>query len=286
MKTMSASDLILNKDGSVLHLGARPEQLGDFIIVVSDLGMAHKVSQRFDEVLHEVNKKEFNVHTGRFKGKNVSVISCGVGADNIEILYNELDALVNFDLKKGEVKEKKKKLSIVRIGESEAIQDDINPGSIIAAEYGVGFDHIFNFYELPQNEFEKSLSVSIRQGLNFEFLPYCVKGSSALRKKFQIEGVIFGNTVSSPGFYAPQSRSLRLPVRYPDLHASLKLVHQGDFWFTDLDRDTAVHYAMARLLGHDVISLNAVTVDRQTNKMLRNAQKIMDRLIEEVLQCV
>lgn len=279
------TDLILNKDGSVFHLNLKPGNIANIILAVGDAGMVHTISQHFDRIEFEMNKREFSTHTGTYKGVRLSAASTGVGTDNIEIFYNELDALVNIDLKKRVVKQDKTKLKIIRMGTSSCLQEDIRIGSVILAEYGIGLDNIFNFYELPQSALEKQIITAIKDNLNLPFLPYCVSSSELLRPYFS-DNVIKGNSVSCPGFYGPQGRKLRLPLKHENLLDDLTFLHLDDFWLTDIDMETAGHYAMARLLGHEVISLNIVTANRVKSKLSKDPNKLRNELIERVLQQV
>lgn len=279
---ISEADLILNRDGSVYHLNLLPEHLSDTIITVGDPSRVYKVSEHFDQIDFEMNKREFITHIGKYKGKRVTVISTGMGTDNIEIFLNEIDALVNIDLKTREPKSRKKKLKIVRIGTSGGLQEDIPLNSHLVSDYAIGLDTLMYFYNLPQNKFEKEIAHEIKESTGIGFTPYVVRGSQKLKEQFG-EGMIVGNTVTCPGFYAPQGRKLRLELRHPKLLEQLNYYHKGDFWLTNFEMETAGYYALAKLMGHEMLSLNAIIANRPKKKFSKNANRTVDELIVKVL---
>ncbi len=283
MAKISETDLILNPDGSVYHLNLLPKNISDTIISVGDPSRVYMVSQFFDEVEFEMNKREFITHVGTFNGKKITVISTGIGTDNIEIFFSELDALVNIDLKTREPKARKKKLKVVRIGTSGALQEDIAIGTHLISDYAVGLDNLMNFYDLPMNDYEAGLAHDIQKKTGLPFMPYVVRGSELLKAQIGTD-MTLGNTVTCPGFYAPQGRELRVPIRFPRLLEDLNYYHKGDFWLTNFEMETAGYYAMGRLLGHDVISANAIIANRIKNKFSKNPNKVVESLIEKVLQ--
>lgn len=285
MPKIPDTDLILNKDGSVYHLNLLPKQITDTIIAVGDPSRVYKVSKYFDEVEFEMNKREFITHVGSFKGKRITVISTGIGTDNIELFFTELDALFNVDLKTRELKSRKKKFRIVRVGTSGALQEDIPLGTHLVTDYAVGFDNLMNFYNLPCDDFEKNIADDIKREVKLEMTPYVVRGSASLKKQIGFD-MVSGNTVTSPGFYAPQGRRVRLPIRYPKLLEDLNYYHNktSDFWLTNFEMETAGYYAMARLLGHEALSVNAIIANRIKNKFAKDADAIIDSLILKVLE--
>lgn len=284
MPKISETDLILNEDGSVYHLSLLPKQISDTIVTVGDPNRVYRVSELFDDVEFEMNKREFITHVGVYKGKRITVISTGIGTDNIEIFLTELDALVNIDLKTREPKSRRKKLKIIRIGTSGALQEDIPVGSHLVSDYAVGLDNLMTFYDLKQDEFERTIAEDIRQKTGLPFLPYVVKGSEQLKKQIG-EDMIIGNTVTTPGFYAPQGRVLRIASKYPKLLEEFNYYHNkaSDFWLTNFEMETAGYYAMGRLLGHDVLSVNAIIANRIKNKFSKDPNKVIDALIKKVL---
>lgn len=285
MAKISETDLILNKDGSVYHLNLLPKHISDTIIAVGDPNRVYAVSQYFDEMEFEMNKREFITHVGKYKNKRITVISTGIGTDNIEIFFNELDALVNVDLKTRSLKTKKKKLNIIRIGTSGALQEDIPLGSLLISDFAVGFDNLMNFYKLNSTDFELSIAEDIEKKLKLNFRPYVVEGSKILREKLGSD-MLNGNTVTCPGFYAPQGRVIRLPLQFPKLLDDANYYHKGGFWLTNFEMETSAYYAFARMLGHEAISVNAVIANRIKNKFSKNPTKVVDALIKKVLDRV
>lgn len=285
MAKISEADLILNEDGSVYHLSLLPKQISDTIITVGDPNRVYRVSEHFDDIEFEMNKREFITHVGTYRGKKVTVMSTGMGTDNVEIFLTELDALVNIDLKTREPKSRKKKLRIIRIGTSGALQEDIPVGSHLVTDYAVGLDNLMNFYDLKQDDFERTIGEDIQKKTGLPFVPYVVKGSEILRK--QIAGdMIMGNTVTTPGFYGPQGRELRLSPKYPRLLEDLNYYHNksSDFWLTNFEMETAGYYAMGRLLGHETLSVNAIIANRIKGKFSKDPNKVVDALIKKVLE--
>lgn len=283
MARIPESELILNPDGSVYHLNLRPEHIADTIIAVGDPGRVHQVSQYFDEVEFEMNKREFITHTGSIGKKRLTVISSGIGTDNVEILLNELDALVNIDLEKREPRKELKALNIVRVGTSGSLQEDLRVGSYVATDYAVGFDTLPFFYPFPQTAFESQIAAGLQQSLSLGFTPSVVQGSQELLQQLAFD-MTKGNTVTAPGFYAPQGRSLRLPLTHPRLVEDLMYFRDNGFWITNFEMETAGYYALGRMMGHRVLSLNAIVANRARNTFSRNPLKIVDALIRKVLE--
>lgn len=284
---ISETDLILNKDGSVYHLNILPKHISDTIIAVGDPNRVYRVSEHFDDIEFEMNKREFITHVGTYRGKRITVISTGIGTDNIEIFFTELDALVNIDLKTREPKPRRKKLKIIRIGTSGALQEDIPVGSHLVSDYAVGLDNLMTFYDLKQDEFERSIAEDLQNKIQLPFVPYVVKGSEQL-KKLVGKDMILGNTVTTPGFYAPQGRAVRIPPKFPRLLDDLNYYHNktSDFWLTNFEMETAGYYAMARLLGHEALSLNAIIANRVGNRFSKDPNKVVDALIGKVLDSI
>lgn len=282
MPRISDSDLILNSDGSVYHLNLLPKHISDTVIGVGDPGRVYDVSKYFDEVEFEMNKREFITHVGKYRGKRVTVISTGIGTDNVEIFFNELDALVNIDLKTREPKSRRKKLKVIRIGTAGALQEDIALGAHLITEYAVGFDNLMNFYDLPMDDKEAGIAHDMQRKTGIPFMPYVVRGSEMLRDLLGGEFTT-GNTVTCPGFYAPQGRILRIPVRYPKLLEDLNYYHKDDFWLSNFEMETSAYYAFGKMMGHEVLSVSAILANRIKNRVARDPNKIVDSLIRKVL---
>ncbi len=276
------SELILNPDGSVYHLGLRPENLSPKIITVGDPDRVGKVSKYFDSIEFECKKREFVTHTGTYKGKRLSVISTGMGTDNIEILMHELDALVNIDLEKRVRKQELTSLQIVRVGTSGSLQADIPLGSHLVSVAAIGLDTLMCFYNLKQNESEYYVSKRLQDVLGLPFHPYCVRGSNNLVEQIGFD-LLKGNTVTCPGFYAPQGRKLRVPLRFPNLVEKLNQFCPFGFKLTNFEMETAGYYALGVLLGHEVLSANAIVANRITNLFDTQAETTVENLILKVL---
>ena len=282
MGTLSESELIINKDGSIYHLNLKPGDVSDTIIAVGDPGRVYMVSQYFDSITFEMNKREFITHTGIYKGKKLTVISTGMGTDNIEIFLTELDALFNIDFKTRLVRSRKKKLNIIRIGTSGALQEDIQLGTHLVSEYGVGLDTLMHFYKLPQSDFERKMALAIQAQLKLPFTPYLAKGSDTLMKNLAFD-LVKGNTITSPGFYAPQGREIRLPIKNPSMVQELSYFHNEEFWITNFEMETAGYYSLCRLLGHEMLSVNAIVANRVSGTFSEDANQVVDSLIRKIL---
>jgi uridine phosphorylase len=281
------SELILNADGSVYHLHLLPEQISDTIITVGDPDRVERVSRHFDSLEVQVQNREFVTHTGYYKGKRITVISTGIGTDNIDIVLNELDALVNIDLVTRTVNDEKIPLHIIRIGTSGALQASVPLGSHVVTEYAIGLDALMHFYPLVQTGYETAVSKALQQALTLSYQPYCVRGSDILREQMGYD-MVPGHTVTCPGFYAPQGRVLRLEGKIGDLvgilqQFMLEQPNHDHFRFTNFEMETAGYYALGRLLGHEVISLNAIVANRITQEFAPDAGQVMDDLIQKTL---
>lgn len=283
MAAIPESELIINKDGTVYHLNLLPEHISDTIITVGDPDRVPMVSKYFDEIEIKIAKREFVTHTGYYKGKRITVISTGMGTDNIDILMNELDALVNIDFQSREPNEEKIKLKIVRVGTSGSLQESIPLGSHLASHYSIGLDSLMEFYPLEQTADEQSITKALKEQLGISFTPYCVNGSKMLLDKIAFD-MVPGNTLTCPGFYAPQGRVLRGGLRNQNLLQVYQNFRVCDFQITNFEMETAGYYSMGRLLGHEVLSLNAIVANRITQQFAPNAEEVIDSLILKTLE--
>lgn len=281
-KRIPESELIINSDGSIYHLNLKPEHLASTVIAVGDPDRVEKVSQYFDTIEFKMSKREFVTHTGTYKGKRITAISTGMGTDNIEIFMTELDALVNIDLETRMPKESHTSLNIIRVGTSGSMQADIPAGSMLASRYGVGLDTLMAYYTTEYSDLETNVAKAIQKKLGVSFLPYCIEGSKGLLEKLG-EGLVVGNTATCPGFFAPQGREVRLKPAIPDIIERLSSISVGDFKMTNFEMETAGYYAMGRLLGHEVLSLNAIVANRITHEFANDSYAIVDQLIKHTL---
>lgn len=281
------SELILNADGSVYHLNLLPEHISDTIITVGDPERVAKVSRYFEEVEVMVQRREFVTHTGYYKGRRLTVVSTGIGTDNIDIVINELDALVNIDLVNRTVNEEKIPLQIIRIGTSGTIQEGIPLGSHLVTEYAIGLDTLMHYYPLVQTGYETTISCALQETLQLGYQPYCVRGSDILREQLGYD-MVPGHTVTCPGFYAPQGRVLRIGLKMENLMDDLQKFNVvtdniDGFMLTNFEMETSGLYALGRLLGHEVISLNAIVANRITAEFHLDHESVIDDLIRKTL---
>jgi len=281
---IAPSELILNADGSVYHLNLKPEQLAHTIITVGDPERVPAVSAYFDTIEFRAHKREFHTHTGTYKGKRMTVISTGIGTDNIDIVFNELDALVNVNLATREIKPELTQLDIIRIGTSGSIQEHIAVDSFLISKRGIGLDSLAHWYNgvVEDSAFAKALSQQAPLPATFS-RPYVTTCSHALAAPFIAEGFLQGNTVTNVGFYGPQSRAIRLVPSQIDLQAQLQAFKYNDEQITNLEMETAGIYAMASLLGHRAISLNAILANRATGTFTKNPSQTIAVLIKKTL---
>ncbi|KQC33636.1 phosphorylase [Nonlabens sp. YIK11] len=282
--TFSDSELILNKDGSIYHLNLRPDQLAHTIITVGDPERVPEVSKYFDFIEHKVAKREFHTHTGTYKGKPVSVISTGIGTDNIDIVFNELDALVNIDFETRQIKENLTSLDIIRIGTTGAVQPNIPIDSFLLSQRGIGFDSLLHWYDndIEDKEFADALIKELKLSDDMA-TPYIVQCNRELAKHFQTIEMLNGTTITNVGFYGPQSRRLRLAPSNKELKQLISNFSFNGHQITNLEMETSGIYAMAALLGHRAVSLNAVLANRATGDFSKTPNKTVDKLIQFTL---
>ena len=274
------SELILHPNGSVFHLRLLPEQLGDIVFTVGDPDRVATVSQHLDQIDFKLQNREFITHTGWKNGHHVSVISTGMGTDNIEILMTELDALVNIDLQTRQVKEKKTSLQIIRIGTSGSLQEDLPTGTLLASEIALGMDTLMAYY--PELSGPQNFGQAIQAELGLSFRPYQAAASTKLLGMLDAS-IPRGITLTCPGFYAPQGREVRLKPRFDQLIERLAALRVEGRYLTNFEMETAGYYAMGELLGHDVLSLNAILVNRPLKKFAADGEKTVERAIQTAL---
>ena len=282
MTRFSEADLILNENGSVYHLNLKPENVAENIILVGDPDRVSRISRKFSNMEFEMKKREFITHTGIFNGNRITVMSTGMGVDNIEIALIELDALFNIDLSTRTPKEDKTSLNLIRIGTSGAIQEDLATGSQVVSNYGIGLDNLMQYYQLQQSDIEIEVASELQQELKLPLCPYVVKGSALLKEKLGA-GFVEGNTVTTPGFYAPQGRQLRINVSNPHFLDQIRNFHYNGFTLTNFEMETSMIYAFARMLGHEALSINAILGNRAKGTFSKNPYETIDSVIEKVL---
>lgn len=286
MSAIPESQLVLSPEGSVYHLRLYPDQIADTIILVGDPGRVEKVSAHFDKIECRVSNREINTHTGVYKGKRLSVLSTGMGPDNIDIVVNELDALVNIDLKTRRVKPDKTRLNLIRLGTSGALQADIPVGdSFVAAEYALGLDGLIYFYDRAADYIENEMTAAFIRHMNWPAElpgPYAVRGSTVLLD--QLAGDYRkGITATSPGFYGPQGRSLRLALRNKQMNPMVESFGYAGKRITNFEMESSALYGLSKMLGHEALTICTIIANRVTEKFVGNYQVYMDKLIRQTL---
>jgi len=285
MHKIGESELIINDRGAVYHLDLRPEELAGTIITVGDPDRVKEVSRHFDKVEFTTQHREFVSHTGWLGKKRLSVISTGIGPDNIDIVLNELDALVNIDLTARRVKDRLTSLRIIRVGTSGSLQEDIPVDHFVASTHGLGIDNLLNFYRLEQNEEEKELLHSFTtftQLHNNTGQPYITGAGASLLKLF-VQDFHQGITVTCPGFYGPQGRVLRLGIRNPGFVDKLTAFQFGRHRISNFEMETAAIYGLGKLLGHHCLSLSAIVANRVKRDFSKDAGATIRKLILKTL---
>ena len=282
------TNIILNNNGSIYHLGLFPNEINDIIFTVGDPDRVKFVSRHFNSINLKKQKREFLIHNGLYKGVPVSVLSTGIGTGNIDIVINELDIISNIDLKTGKLNNKKKQLNIIRLGTSASIQPEINIGSILLSEFAIGFDNLLNFYSY-ENEFEESLSIKLMKHLNIDddnIKPYAFKCDDYLFNNFSKTFSNSGITLTNSGFYGPQSRNIRIPLRFKNLNNKLNSFEYSEKKITNLDMETSGIYGLCKLLGHKSLSINAILANRTTGDFIKDPDKTIDYMIEQSFNLV
>lgn len=288
MQYIAESELILNERGAIYHLDLLPDELAPVVITVGDPDRVKEVSKYFDETEYKNRHREFVTHTGRLGTKRISVISTGIGTDNIDIVMNELDALVNIDFVARTVKKELSSLQIIRIGTAGSLQEDIPVDHWVASTHGIGTDNLLHFYRTENNEEENQLIQSFTTQIqlhNHISLPYISSASVGLIKHF-VEGFHQGITVTCPGFYGPQGRILRLGLSSPAYINSLSAFRFGTHRICNFEMETAAIYGMGRLLGHHCLSLSAIIANRISKQFSKKADHTVEQLIQKTLDII
>lgn len=279
------SEIITNQDGSIYHLGIKPSDVATTIITVGDPHRVSRVSNQFDSVEIKKEKREFVTHTGHLNGHRLTVISTGIGTDNIDIVFNELDALVNYDFEKNRPKDHFSSLRLIRIGTSGAIQPDIKVDSILSSQLAIGLDNLMHYYQRTEQEInlEQLINKTIFQDkINHSVYAYRADSFIPLPADF-VEGI----TLTAPGFYGPQNRQIRLKSRWnsTDWNKLLNYMYDG-YKLTNLEMETAGIFGMARELGHRCMSISAILANRHHQTFSTKPQQTIDRMIDRVLQLI
>lgn len=285
MQHIAESELIVNNRGAIYHLNLLPEELANTVITVGDPDRVGEVSKYFDSIECLQQHREFVTHTGMLGKKRISVVSTGIGTDNIDIVLNELDALVNIDLVSRTIKQQHTSLNIIRIGTAGSLQDYIPVDSFVASTHGLGIDNLLHFYRHEQNNEEKQLLQAFITQTQLTALPYLCSASVSLIKHF-VKDFHQGITVTCPGFYGPQGRVLRLGLSHPGLTDRLTAFNFGQHRICNFEMETAGIYGMGHLLGHHCLSLSAIVANRVSKQFSKNGQAAVENLIKTTLEII
>ena len=284
MNMISDTELILTTEKKIYHLNLSKEQIADDIILVGDPYRVSVISNKFDAIEHKVSNREFVTHTGQLNGKHITVISTGIGTDNIDIVINELDALVNIDFKNRTINSDKKSLNLIRLGTSGALQKDIAVDSFLASSFGLGFDNLAHFYA-DNKMLKQEMSVEYLKHTNWPknlSEPYFVKASEELLNQFS--DLRQGITATAPGFYGPQGRSLRVAPSISDLHEKMQTFSFGSHQITNFEMETSALYFLGQSLGHNTLTICAIIGNRLTQDYSKDYKKTVEKMADLVLK--
>lgn len=284
---IEASELIINSDGSVFHLHLKPGEIADNVILVGDPGRVDMVSSYFDEVTVRAENREFRSVTGKYHGFPLTVVSTGIGTDNIDIVVNELDALVNVDFATRTVKDTHHALNLVRIGTSGSLQPELEVGSWLLSQAAIGFDGLLNFYanrkSITDNDFEDKFKAFVDWNPLLT-QPYVVDGSKMLIDKLNTDSrITLGTTISAPGFYGPQGRVIRLGLADPEINTKISAFRYGERKITNYEMECSAIYGLSKLLGHNAATVCAIIANRKAGNSNADYKPSVQALVEHVL---
>jgi uridine phosphorylase len=284
MNRIAESELIINNRGAIYHLNLRPEELADTVITVGDPNRVATVSKYFDKTEIKCQHREFISHTGYIGNKRISVISTGIGPDNIDIALNELDALKNIDFETREIKPELSSLTIIRLGTSGSLQAEIPVDSLVAGTHGLGLDNLMHFYRLSINDEEQQLLQQFiaHTQLSGTIQPYISSASGHVIKYFA-DGFYSGITVTCPGFYGPQGRILRLGLANPMLVDNLSSFRFGNHRISNFEMETSAIYGLGKMLGHHCLSINVIVANRIRKEFSKDAASAVEKMIQKCL---
>ena len=286
MSQFPETELILTKENRVYHINLKAEDIADDVIVVGDQHRVAQISKLFSKIEFKTEHREFVTHTGIFNGKRITVLSTGIGTDNIDIVMNELDAAVNINLETRELNPTQRSLNIIRLGTSGALQADIPVNGIVVSSHGLGLDGLLNFYDNCQSINENDISESFMKHSNWLPnlpYPYCVKASDKLISKFK-DGTHIGITATAPGFYGPQGRQIRLKAAMPTLNEFLTDFKLGEHRITNFEMETSALYGLGKLLNHQCLTACVIIANRVRKEFTSDYTKSVEILITESLQ--
>lgn len=285
---LGSSELIITPRGTIYHLDLAPEHIAPTIITVGDPDRVKEVSKYFDRITHKAQHREFVTHTGYIGNKHISCVSTGIGPDNIDIVYNELDALVNIDFATRTVKDEHTSLSLIRMGTCGCLQAEVPVESLIVSSHAIGLDNLMHYYKMDNNPDESYIINEFNKhtGLaNKNITPYIAEGSINLRKHFGA-GYVHGITVTCPGFYGPQGRVLRGPLAFPHLIDALTTFKCQDNRITNFEMETSAIYGLGKVLGHKSLSISTAVANRVTKTFCSDGNAAVDNMIRKSLEII
>lgn len=286
MRIIPASELIINADGSIFHLHLKPEQLADRVILVGDPARVTTVTSYFDTQECEVSNREFHTITGVYKGKRITIVSHGIGTDNIDIVLNELDALANIDFETRTARPAFRKLTLVRIGTSGGLQPSTPIGTYVAAEKSIGFDGVLYFYANNANVRDLDFEAELIKRLDWKLTglyPYVVSADPSLVEQIVQDDIVRGVTIAANGFYGPQGRELRLPLADPELNRKIEAFRYGQYRITNFEMESSSLTGLSALMGHRTLTVCCIIAGRVAYNMNTDYKDSLPRLIEKVL---
>lgn len=285
-KHLAKSELVLTPDQSIYHLHLKPGQIADTIFLVGDPGRVQLMSSLFDSVEHRIENREFVTHTGYYKKKRLTVLSTGIGTDNIDIVVNELDALVNIDFDTREVRAEKKSLRLIRIGTSGALHAEIDPGTVIVSDISCGLDNLLHYYRNLPEVSDRDMSARFMEHMNWNkdnSHPYFIHASAELISIFNDSSYVHGITLSAPGFYAPQGRSLRMSLTDPEYVNKVSSFRYKDIRINNFEMEGSALGGLSGILGHNAITICIALANRITGKFITEYQPLVKKLLKDVL---
>ena len=288
MSKIAESELIITPEGRIYHINLLPEELATTVITVGDPGRVAEVSKHFDHIEATTSHREFVVHTGWVGKKRITVLSSGIGPDNIDITLNEIDACANINFDTREIKKDFTQLDIIRLGTSGSLQKDIPVDSLVASSHGIGLDNLMHYYQVDYIDEEKEIadSFSKHSGLEHSPLaPYAVKGSAELLNHFG-NGYHHGITVTCPGFYAPQGRVVKAALQFPNLVDSLSTFSYKENRITNFEMETSAIFGLGKVFGHRCLSINTIIANRQDKTFSKNAAQSIENMITKSLEII
>ncbi|MGV8137541.1 MAG: nucleoside phosphorylase [Mangrovibacterium sp.] len=286
---IGSSELIINPDGSIFHLHLRPEQIADHVILVGDPERTDLVAEHFQEKEPKIQNREFVSITGTCNNRRLTVISTGIGSDNIDIVMNELDALVNIDFETREVREERRSLNIIRIGTTGALSEEADLNEYILSKKAIGFDGLLNYYAGRDSITDSDFEHQLKNHLHWNPLlasPYVVDCSASLFEKINSKKFSSGVTISAPGFYGPQGRMLRLEIVDPGINKKIQSFSYNDYKITNYEMECSAIYGLSALMGHEAITACLIIANRINNKTNIDYRKKMDDLIQLILKSI